>query len=192
MVEAFFFLGIGLALLVTLALWVQRSGAPVLEPQTVSHVQELLTAVHLDLPPRNVGERIFARSDWQFVVSQTAPSIQRRFLNDRKAVALSWLAETRMGLQKLMRFHRKAVRGNANLSPAMEIRLALGYFSFVLVCDLLRAFIWFRGPFAAQRVVGYAFGMADQVSYLSGHVLAGLDPMHLSRIQSRWASKPAA
>ena len=192
MAEALFFLGVGLAVLVALALWVHRSAAPVLEPETVSHVQEVLTAVHLDFPPRNVGERIFARDDWNFVVSQAAPSVQRRFLNDRKAVALAWLAETRLALQKLMRFHRRAVRGNANLSPAVEIRLALGYFSFLLVYDVLRAVIWLRGPFAAQRVVGYAFGMADQLSYLSGHVLAGLDPMHLSRIQSRWASKPAA
>ncbi len=73
----------------------------------------------------------------------------------------------------------------------MEIRLAVGYFSFVLAYDALRAMIWLRGPFAAQRAIGYAFGMADQLSYLSGHVLAGLDPLHLSRVHSKSANQAA-
>jgi len=192
MTETLFFVSAGVALVVVLLVWVQRSAGPVMEPKAMSQVHEVLTAVQLELPSRSVGEKIFSAEDWEYVVKHSSREVQQRFLNERKAIAVCWLGQTRQGLDRLMRFHRKAIRGSANVAPAMEIRLALSYFSFVMAYDLLRGMIWLRGPFATASAVQFAFGMADQLSYLSGHVLVGMDPMRLSRVQSRWAADRSA
>ena len=152
----------------------------------------MLTAAHLDIPSAALGERIFSLQDWEFIATYTPAEIQRTFLQERKALALAWLRQTRETVGQLMRFYRKAVRGNAAISPAVEFRLALDFVLFLLAYESLCALIRVWGPFCARRMVGYAARTAEEMSSLSGQVLAGLDPAHLGRIQSNWSGGPQA
>jgi len=137
-----------------------------------------------DLPSRALTERIFAPEDREFVARQAPKRARQQFLRERKALALWWLRETRLVLRYLMALHRKAVRGSEDLSLAVETRLAVHYFFFVVVYDLLYALIWLRGPFANRAMVGYAANRAERFSFLSAQVLARMDPARLSKIQA--------
>ena len=72
----------------------------------------------------------------------------------------------------------------------MEARLALHYFFFVLVYDLLYALIWLRGPFAARSMAVYAANMAERFWFRSEEVLAGIDPARLTQIQVGLSARP--
>jgi hypothetical protein len=190
--EMFLFLAIGLGFLILLLRWVWQSPGIPAEGPRPSEEQVLLTTIQLELPPRALGARIFALQDWDFISASTPPEIQRIFLGERKALALSWLAETRRKVVQLMAFHRKAVRGNITLSPTLEFRLAFDYVLFLLTYEILRGLIRLRGPFRARVFVGYATSTADHFSYLSGCALSGLNPVLLNRIKDRWSGGPAA
>jgi hypothetical protein len=187
MSELFIFLVIGLGFLILLLVWVlQGVGSPV-SGTRLSEAEAVLTAVQMELPPRALGERIFSPEDWDFITAHTTPGIQRLFLRERKILAYSWLRQTRRNIGRLMDFHRKAVRRNIRLDPSLEFRLALDYALFLLMYEILLGLIWLRGPFCARRIVGYAASMADQLAYLSGHILVHLDPARLNRIKNGWS-----
>lgn len=186
------FLAIGLLLLTLLLLLAQRSTRPSAFSRERSVAREALTALQLEFPPRDLVERIFASQDWDFVSNQTRVQIRHTFLQERKAIALSWLRQTRKQAGRLMDFHLSAVRRNINLSPAVEIKLAANYLLFLLVCQFLLGLIWLRGPFGARRLVGYAVGVAEQLWFVSAQLLSSLDPARLGRIERDWTHKSAA
>jgi hypothetical protein len=188
--EFLFFLGIGFGSLGLLFLWAKRTVGSRVDPTKLSEVHEVLTIVELELPSRALGERIFALEDWDFTSANTSNGIQRMFLKERKLLAVSWLQQTRSAVGRMMKFHRKAVRGDIRLSPSLELRLALDYVLFLLTYEILCGLIWLRGPYCVRSIFSYTAGIADQVSYLSGQFLVGLDAARLGRIKSRWISRP--
>ena len=192
MSELFIFLAIGIGFLILLLIWLLRSAVPPVDKTGLYEAQAVLTTVQVELPPRALGERIFSPQDWDFISTHASPGIQRVFLQERKALALSWLKQTRKRVGQIMTFHRIAVRGDIRLSPSLELRLAFDYILFLLTYEILSCLIWLRGPFHARHIVGYAASIADELAYLSGHVLVGLDPIRLSRIKNSWSGRPAA
>jgi len=187
--EYVLFLSGGVGFLSLLLIWLLRgdgSAASAGEDAVVSEARAVLTAMHVELPPRALVERIFAPQDWQYVSTLAPSQVQGLFLRERKALALSWLRQTRKQTGMLMEFHRKAVRTNVDLSPSFELRLALGYVVFLLSYQVLCSVIWLWGPFVARGVVGYVVNISEQLSFLSGRTLVGMDPMSINRIRSSW------
>jgi len=140
-------------------------------------------------PLRALAERIFAARDWEFVSAQTEPAIQRTFLQERRNVALSWLRQIRKQAAELMGFHRRAVRGNIELKPGMEMRLVANYLAFLFLCGILHVLIRLRGPFQTRKMADYAIGVSDRLRALSGQLLAGADPVLLSRVNAARTDK---
>jgi hypothetical protein len=186
------FLATGMLLLALLLFWALRARESVTGARALLDPRETLTALELELPPRVLVERIFSPQDWEFVSRQTPVPIRITFLQERRTIALSWLRQTRKQAARLMDFHRRAVRWNTNLSPAIEIKLAANYILFLLVCEILLGLIWLRGPFHARRMIGYAIGIAERLWFISGQLLAGLDPARLSRIKAVWTKRSVA
>ena len=186
------FLAIALLLLTLLLLLAQRSTRAAASRREPSVAREALAALQLELPPRDLVERIFAWQDWDFVSNQTGVQIRHIFLQERTAIALSWLRQTRKQAGRLMDFHLSAVRRNINLSPAIEIKLGANYVLFLLVCRFLHGLIWLRGPFRARRLVGYAAGVAEQLWSISAQWLSSLDPARRGMIERDWTHKSAA
>jgi len=186
MSELIFYLGFGLASVVVLLLWAQRNGRVALSKRESSLAEEALTTFQLGLPARALAERIFAGEDWDFVASQARPEAQQAFLQERKRMALAWLRQTRQQVGRLMRFHLRAVRRNARLAPAVELRLTAHYLVFLMVYQVLSSLIWLRGPFAIQGMVGFASDVAQDLTNLYGRMLVGLDAESLSRVATAW------
>jgi hypothetical protein len=190
MSDLIFSVGIGVAFLVLLLLWAQRSARAPLSRRESFRAEEALGAFQLGLPTRTLAERIFAQEDWDYVAQQAPPEVRRAFLRERKTLALAWLRQTRLHVGILMRFHRRAVRGNARLSPAMEAGLTAHYLVFLMLYQVLCGLVWLRGPFWVQGMVGYAGGVAQEMSYLCGRLLASLDPESLGRVATAWPRGP--
>jgi hypothetical protein len=153
----------------------QRSGSPA-----------IFQALELSLPSRQLADRIFDRSDLDFVL-QEAPSLRHAFLQERTNVAILWLKDTRNCIRRIFRFYRTTVRDNANLEFWTELKIASDYFSFVLVLFGLRILIYLLGPFLLRGMATRTFAMADRVSAGLGRTLGAMDPSALTKIRDDWA-----
>ena len=192
MSELIIFLVVGLALVVVLLICVRRGVETAASRREFPEARKALLALQLELPPRDLMDRIFASQDWDFVLSLSLPRIQRIFLRERKTVALSWLRHTRMKARRLMDFHLKAVRRNIAVSRAVEFELAINYILFLVICRILLGLIWLHGPFGTRRLVGYAASMGEHLALTFGSLLARLDPVYLDRLRADWLQRSAA
>lgn len=192
MSELVIFVAIGLALLVLLLLWVQRSVGSAGSARELAGARDALADLQLDLPPQALVERIFSSQDSDFVSRHALPPVQRIFLQERKVVALAWLRHTRKKVEQIMDFHRRTVRRHISLSPAFEVKLAINYMLFLLMCGILLCLIWLSGPFRVWRMVGYAAAVAEQLSLILGRLLAGLDSALFGKIKIDWTYRSAA
>ena len=175
MTSAVFFIAIGVLLLFLLAAWCIRTGSQHMPAVEVARMEEVLSAVQLELPSRAIGERIFSQADWHFVSQCARADVQRCFLEQRKALALGWLRETSSAVKEVMNVHRRAARSNADLNPWLEFQLFLQFASFLVFCHFLTVLVRLRGPFAPRKAVGYIIGLSDQLCYISGRALASLN-----------------
>jgi hypothetical protein len=179
------FLVIGALLLVSLYFFARRghraeggSGAMVEARQALNALQAGL------LPPELVG-RVFARADLKYVESETSDAIRELFLEERKAVALSWVSRVRKQVLSLRRFHLGSARFYARLSPWTELALA-GHFAVLLIeCRMLQVSLYLRGPYAAPRMVGFTAAAAARVCKVSEESLAFLTPAYAGRVSDR-------
>jgi hypothetical protein len=183
------FVPIAILFLFVLLYWALRATGSATGSRALSDAQHTLSILELELPPRALAEKIFSTQDWDFVSRQTSVQIQRSFLQERRAIALSWLRRTRSQAGRLMEFYRRAVRRNINLSPAVEVRLAANYVLFLLAYEILLGLIRLGGPFHARKMARYAIGVTEQLWVLSEQFLAGVDPALLSRVNAAWTDK---
>ena len=186
MTEALIFLFLGLAFLAALLWWVTQSpdAAPAHSSDSRSCRIPAFTNVSGESPHCALAERIFAPQDWDYLRSTAAPEIQRTFLRERKALALTWLRQTRSSLARIMQAHRRAARMHADLQPGQELRLAYQYAIFLSAYSFLYSLVLLRGPFAARSMVTSARSIADRMTMLSGQATAGLDAIALRGIES--------
>ncbi len=148
------YLGLSLLLLVVSSLWARqifftrKSKIELIVPQKHKPAGGS-NASHGDL-----GERIFDLGDWGFVSRNVPSEIQQMFLRERTTLAISWLRRTRASISLLMRAHVAAVGQIEDLHLATELKLALSYLVVLILCDLLIAWIWLRGPMRTRKMVG--------------------------------------
>ena len=183
MMELFFFLGIGTAILLLLALLAQDRVVSHSEGGHLAEMRDALETFELQIPSQALAKRIFAVEDWDFISRRAPLPVRRRFIEERKAIAFSWLRDTRITVGRLLDFHRRTVRKNAALNPLAEVGLGLNYIFFLLVYDALVGSIWAVGPFRARTVALYAAERAEQTGYLFGRLLANLGPARLTGIK---------
>ena len=178
------YFGVATLLLAVLALWARqifRTHKSRIEIQ-VPRKREAATgstASHDDL-----GERIFGLEDWDFVSRTTPSEIQKLFLHQRSSLAISWLRRTRIRISLVMRAHLVAARQTEDLHPATELKLALSYLVFLILCDLLIGSIWLRGPIRTRKTIGQTL---RTVAWLRGAIeqlMARVDPANCKTLRT--------
>jgi hypothetical protein len=132
----------------------------------------------------DLGERIFGLEDWDFV-SHNAPSeIQKMFLHERTVLAISWLRRTRTTISLVMRAHLVAAGQAKDLHPVTELKLALSYLVFLILCNVLIGCIWLQGPIRTRKIVGQTL---RTVTWLQGAfevLMARVDPANCKRLRT--------
>lgn len=179
------YLLLGLLLSAVLAWWVwgaivHRGAAEVLAPrQHRSSVRSVGSR-------RDLGERIFGPHDWDFVSRETPPEIQRMFQRERTVLAIAWLRRTRLQVSQVMRAHVAGAQQSDDLQIAAEIRIALSYFLFLILCNSLIGWVWLRGPVRARKVVGQTLQWAAQLRSTFVQLMASVDPASCSVIGTQF------
>src|SRR6266852_1969652 len=170
------YVGMGLLLLAALCLWARQSFV------TRAGRAELLTprqhrsGVGRAAPHRDLGERIFGPEDWDFVSRDTPSEIRRMFQRERTLLALTWLRRTRLQVSQVMRAHVAVAQQSDDLRLATEIRLALSYFLFLILCNSLIGWVWFHGPVRTRKIVGQTLQWASQLRGAFEQLMASVDP----------------
>jgi hypothetical protein len=176
------YLFLGLLLLAVLAWWVWDAAVH-------RSTAEVLTSRHR-LGARSVGsqrdlsERIFGPQDWDFVLCETPSEIQRMFERERTVLALAWLRRTRIRTSEVMHAHVAVARQSEDLQIMMEIKLALSYLLFLILCNSLIGWVWLHGPVRTRKIVGQTLQwMAWQRAAL-GRLMAVVDPANRRALET--------
>lgn len=145
MMTTLIFVVVGFSLIAFLVFLLRRD-----EPET--H-QETLDSAVLDGRSEELLQRIFGDEDWNFVISSAPPETRRSFLKERRSIAFLWLSLVRGRARAAMRHHAVHSRVSRSLDPALEFRIILHYLGFQLMCALMAAGLWLRGPVALRSLV---------------------------------------
>ena len=176
----YFFLG--LLLLAVLVGWVwdavvRRNTAELLTPQHLLGSRSVGSR-------RDLGQRIFGPQDWDFILRETPPQIQRMFQRERTVLALAWLRHTRIRTSQIMRSHVVAVRQSKDLQIMMEIKLALSYLLFLILCNSLIGWVWLRGPVRTRKIVRRTLQWVASQRAAFGRLMAVVDPANHKELET--------
>jgi hypothetical protein len=116
------------------------------------------------IPHRELTDRLFGPDDWEFVLAQGSDRIKRRFLQERRAVALAWMELVRLRTGELMHRHRILARTSSQLETVVELRLTLDYFSFQIFWQLVAVVIWLHGPLGLSTLIRRVDGFSERLS----------------------------
>ncbi len=169
------YLFLGLLLSAVLAWWVwdaivHRGAAEVLSPQ-----QHRSSVRSIGLQ-RDLGGRIFGPQDWDFVSRETPSEIHRMFQRERTVLALAWLRRTRLKVSQVMRAHLAVAQQSEDLKLASEMRLAVSYLLFLVLCNSLIGWVWLLGPVRTRKIVGLNLRWASQLRGSFEQLMATVDP----------------
>lgn len=145
-----FSLALGVLLLGLMLYW-WLHGEPSKAPD-ISTARDALGSLQNRFLPVGLAARIFDQKDLDYVRSLEEPYITGLLESERKSIALYWLRHTRRQVKTVMGFHVRSARHNSRLAISLEMKLALDYFAFLFVCDVLCGLIWIRGPFRARGI----------------------------------------
>jgi hypothetical protein len=169
-------LALGLALFFLLYRLARRSRVPA-EGSAYQFVEARgsLHALQRELLPRDFIDRLFDRRDLEFVSAQAPADVRQLFLTERKRISILWVQRVRSEILKLMQFHRGHSRFHSKISVLTEIRLAADFAALLIICRMLEAIFYFRGPYAAPHLVDSAAATAARLCTVSEKSLAFLN-----------------
>src|SRR5260370_13427385 len=170
------YVGLGLLFLAVLGLWVRQSFVTRAGRAELLMPRQHRSGVGRAAPHRDLGERIFGPQDWDFVSRETPPETQRMFQRERTVLAIAWLRRTRLQVSQVMRTHVAGVQQSEDLQLATEMRLALSYFLFLILCNSLIGWVWLHGPVRTRKVVGQTLQWAAQLRGAFEQLMARVDP----------------
>jgi hypothetical protein len=123
--------------------------------------------------PEELVNRVFSRSDWEFVRGLKASGIERLFERERKRVALVWVRQTSAMVRKIMRDHAQAARQSKNLEFSTEINIFSQFLMIMGVCGILSAAIQIAGPLSLGGLAHFAQRLSRRLSELQESIQAG-------------------
>lgn len=124
--------------------------------------------------PEEVVERVFARTDWEFVHGLKARGIKRLFEQERKKVALVWVRQTSAMVRKVMREHAQAARQSKDPRISTEINILTQFLLSMAVCGVLSMSIQLAGPLWLRGLAHFAQRLSQRVTKLQESFQAGV------------------
>jgi len=175
-IQLIFFLLLGVLLFASLFFLARRRPRTEGGAQAIVEARQALSALQSGLLPPELVERVFAEEDLEYVVSHAPPAVHKLFLAERKRVALSWARQVRANILHLRRFYLGKARLYAGLEIRTEIALAADFALLLFACRILELALYWRGPYAAARVVRSTTLAATRICTISEKALAFLNP----------------
>jgi hypothetical protein len=179
MIGLILFLLVGALLLLSLLFFTPRKPRGRRGSEPLAEARQALDVLQLGLLSPDMVGRIFAKKDFDYVMSETTKKVQRLFLEERRRLALSWVGQVRRQIVSLRRFHLGSARFHAQLSLLTEIKLAGDFAALLFACRALQAAVYLRGPYAAPRMVGATTAAAARVCGVSEKSLDFMKPARM-------------
>jgi hypothetical protein len=173
-IQLILFLLIGVVLFVALFVLARRSARVEGSAQVLIEARQALNTLQSGLLPPEIVERVFAKDDYDYVLSSSPRRIHGLFLKERKRIALCWVNQIRVAILSLKQFHLRSARLYSKLSFQTELRLAVEFAFLLGTCRVLQILLYVRGPYAAPYVVGAMAAGAAKVCEISEKSLAFL------------------
>jgi hypothetical protein len=123
--------------------------------------------------PEEFVNRVFSRSDWEFVRGLKANGVERLFERERKRVALVWVRQTSAMVRKVMHEHTQAARQSKNLEFSTEINIFAQFLMLMGVCGILSTAIQIAGPLSLGGLANFAQRLSRRLSKLQESLQAG-------------------
>jgi len=127
-----------LILILGLRLVLQSSNAGAQSPSVTieefANAREALDTVFVEAA---AIERIFSTEDMEFVSHASAPKAQRRFMKERKTLAIQWLRKMQKQVAELMDLHLRLAGYTHEPNPRFELKLTVSICpscSFLTLC----------------------------------------------------------
>jgi hypothetical protein len=154
--------------------------------------RQALFTLETELLSHGLVDRIFARDDLEFVISQQAPAVSNFFLQERKRIALIWVERVRSQVAHLRHLHLGSARFYARLDFKTELSLAWDFTVLLVSCRALHLVFLVGGPYVAPGLVGNVAGAAGRVCDVSRQSLAFLTKTGFDGLGSASAGDPPA
>lgn len=154
---------LGMFLLLLLGVW-RKAGVTAREVPPHAELLPDDAEFPVERCPAEYVSKIFSRDDWEFVAAMSSPSLERFFLAERKSLALLWVQQTTVGIQKIMRQHAELSRSTADLDFATEIRLFARYAELRMICGLLVVCIEMAGPLWLRSLALHANKLSQRIA----------------------------
>jgi hypothetical protein len=161
--------------LLILLLFVLKGIAAARQMSSAADLTLLDEAQYPPCPPEFVA-RVFAPDDSQFVSSMKSPQLQKLFYTERKAVALVWVQQTSVAIQRTMQEHKEMARASEDLEFSTEMKLLLLYAELMCICGLLFVAIQSAGPMWLRRLALYADSQSQRLARVQESLLAAARP----------------
>jgi hypothetical protein len=176
MTQVILSLMIGILLLALMLYWLlQRDSSTQIN---LAEARSALGSLQSKFLPVGLVDRILDHDDFVFVDSQKDPRLVQLLETERKAIAMYWLRHTREQVKLLMSFYVKSARHHARLAATLELKLALNFMAFLMVCDALRSAIWLRGPFHAPKIAQCTMLVVTRFCAASDRILTVAEANH--------------
>lgn len=179
-IQLILFLVIGIGLFCSLYFLARRRHHSERDTEALLEARTALTTLRVGLLPPEIVRRIRAQEDMDFMVSQAPEQLRGLFFDERKRLALLWVAEVRRQVISLSHFHRHSARLYGELKPGTEIRLAAEFAGLLLACRIVQCVLYVTGPYAVPNVMERTANAADRICALSEKSLGFLRPMYQS------------
>ena len=162
------------------------------EAESLVRARTALNALQSSLLPPETVDRLFARSDFEYVAGTGSEEVRRVFIDERKRVALLWVSQVLQQIRGVKAFHLGAARFYSRLSLRTEMRLAVDFFALLCICRMLQLALYLRGPYAAPRMVGRVAGAATTVCATSEEAMDFLNRVKIDGLAGESARNTTA
>ncbi len=175
MIQLIVFLLLGVMLFASLIAMARRRPRAEGGAQAMVEARQALSELQAALLRVELVERIFAPEDLDYVISHAPPPVHKLFRNERQKIALSWARQVRAALLRLRRFYLGKARLYAGLEFRTEMELALDFALLLIACRALELVLYWRGPYAAGRMVRATTLAATRICAITEQALAFLN-----------------
>ncbi len=112
--------------------------------------------------PRELAQRIFSQTDWNYVAQEAAP-IKRLFIQERRALALRWLRFIRQHAAQVIHCHRTYAPSHPR-GAVDRLKLFGNYTLLLSLCAVLFLRIRWGNPIYSARLAAWAVAIVERFS----------------------------
>jgi hypothetical protein len=190
MIELFFFILAGLALLIAfLFLGLQGPPKTAVDASALAAVGQI---VNLEGTSFVQGDRLL--DDAEYRILRSNPDLRQvaaQFRRDRRDLALMWISVLLADLIALWRFRRFLIQHGAPTKPSEEWAILRSLIAALIFLNLLKLSVLTLGPFAFSRIARRACHPVDSMAGTVASVLGRIPSAGWPDLERAWTSAAA-